>query len=436
MKALSIFPCFFLFLLQPVMSQKVLREFHGGGSRKDFKIHTIGDSVLLQFDETLPSGRIKRSYWITEHATTGDQIDEDVFAVARSESKTYFYYLDGRSKSRTLKALVGEGVTKKPIEASIPLNGTLLGKTTDHGLNLYLLGDDGITMTIKLVQGTNVVSERVFKLPNDLRDHLAQGIDFFTTKSSFDTFQGTANVKLYESTEVIFISIDHVDGTLILKLDLRTSEVTSNDIVFSDPNNFSSFLCDGKLFRVTNTRQKFTLNVFDVQTGSLLGSSELPDSIPDFKVYFRYGRKNIISHKATFHQMTRGSKVTTPALAVENHDGKYIVQWGTYDNQNDRAILPVPSIAGIITTIVTASISHFRERPGLLRYFYYEWDGGNAFKVRDYPPASPLDREKIDEYEIIHQTRVSEKNYIQYKDGIVAFYYDRPENYLSVVYFD
>jgi hypothetical protein len=134
--------------------------------------------------------------------------------------------------------------------------------------------------------------------------------------------------------------------------------------------------------------------------------------------------------------MTRDSKVTTPALAVENHDGKYIVQWGTYDNQNDRAILPGPSVAGIITTIVTASISHFRERPGLLRYFYYEWDGGNEFKVRDYPPASPLDRERIDEYEILHQTRVSEKNYIQYKDGIVAFYYDRPENYLSVVYFD
>jgi hypothetical protein len=439
MKTLSTFLCFFLFLIQATFPQKVLHEFRGGDRRNGFKIHAIGDSILLQFDESLPSGGINRSYWITGEATTGDKIDEDVLAVVKTEGRTYFYYLDGRAKSRTLKALVAEGSTKNPVEASIPINGTLIGKTAGHHLTLYTLDDDGLTLTIRLINGMTVAVEKKFKLSANLHDNATEnGIDFFSASTSFTSFKGLANIKFYHSDSVMYVTLDRSRlTTLVMRLDLKTGEVTTKAIPFSGPENFNSFYLDGKLFRVFNTKRKFELSVYDVATGTLLAKNEIPDTVPDFKVYFRYGRKNIISHKALFHQMTGDAKVSWPSIAVEKVDDKYIIQWGGYYNQNSGGIVaPTPTLAGVLTAVIATTVLQLREKPGVLRYFYNEWDGGTGFKVRDYPPSTQLPREKIDDYEIVHQPRVSEKSYVQYKNGIVAFYYDRPENYLSVVYFD
>ena len=420
-------------LTQSALAQKTLYDLHGGGSLDNFIMNAVGDSLLLQFDETSTTGKQQRNLWLSEKGKSKSSIEEEIFSVVESDGQLYYYFVEGRSKSPELKVLLVDADQKKETSSVLRFDGTFLGRTVGKILTLYFVSADGQTLSIKKVQGLTVVEQKVFKLPINILEHINnKGIDFFMNGGAFNAFKGMANVKLYPSDTITHMTIEHVDGTQIIKFDLRTSEVTTTSIPHTIKDDFNSFYLDGKLFRIINAKQKFTLNIYDVASGALNASSEILATAPDFKTYFRFGRKNIISHKASFHQMTGDAKVAFPVIAVERHGDRYIVQWGAYYNQNPGGA----GVTGLLTNLIFNAFVSSHEAPGVLRYFYYEWDGGNGFTTRDYPPIDAFAREKLDQYEIDHQARVGEKRYIRFKNGVAALYYQRAESHLSVVYFE
>jgi hypothetical protein len=246
-------------------------------------------------------------------------------------------------------------------------------------------------------------------------------------------FKGTSSVKLFKYDNNLFLVIDHSEGTSVTNLHLQTNEVTNSFFSANSSDLFSSFILDGKLFRVSNGKKKFVITIVDMNTKEQIASSELPEIHEDFNVYFRYGRKNIITQNAKFSQMMKDVPVSTPTINVVKDQDSYVIQWGGYYNQNGM-VLPTPSISGVIGALVGTALLQAREKPGVHRYFNYEWDHQNAFKIRDL--STMLLKEKIDQFEIKNRTRVDYKSYIAYKGGLAAVYYEAKKNNLSVIHFD
>ena len=123
------------------------------------------------------------------------------------------------------------------------------------------------------------------------------------------------------------------------------------------------------------------------------------------------------------------------AIYVSKVNEKYIVQWGTYYNRNDDMLAPqFSNPAALVASIAGTIILQQREKPGVHRYFNYEYYPDSGFKRRNL--STEILREEIDHYELDNATRVTFKTYIDYKMGVAAIYYNLKEGYLKIVAFE
>jgi hypothetical protein len=151
-------------------AQSVLCEFAPKGKLDDFNISTIGDTIILCYKESSSSTSIRKTLVIREALVSTDNIPVSIHAVTSVNDKTYFYYLSGKAKSRTLKALITEQKSGSRSESaqSIPIPGTILGSYVDKDLFFILLDETGRNLSLLKINGLNIVSDRKFTLPDNI----------------------------------------------------------------------------------------------------------------------------------------------------------------------------------------------------------------------------------------------------------------------------
>jgi len=416
------------------IGQQILYTHHTTGTLKDFTTVRLGDSLLFSFkDIPNDSRRSQHAVWLADSvAHPTDPVDAEVFTAARFGRDDYFYFFEGKSRSRRLKTWIYNDSTKARVESAdtLFLHGKIIGSYVDGNLFVVSFREMGSELSLVEINRMRVVSEKRFRLPQPIAPELAAGpVDFYTDASEI-TFQGRSNVKVFKYDK-LYVLYDLGSRTYAMTLDPQTGAADLKAfLASSEAADFRSFLIDGKLFRILHAKKKFQLDIFDLATSAQIAKSELTAAQPDFNTYFRYGRKNVIHHKHKFSNMLKAANVSTPQIAVLKRDGQYIVQWGDYYDENGMG----GAGAGIIGMIVTTAIMQMMEGPGLNHYFYYAWnEQQNSFQRLD-PPLNVV-RDAIDCYEMDHVVRFEDKRYIAYRDGIAAIYYDSSARMVSVVYF-
>lgn len=420
-----------------VCGQKLINEFVPQGRLRDISAVPIGDSILFSYRENVSDTTVNRSKWITNSSATPYDVPVNVFAAANAGNDIYLYFLEGKTKARELKTMMFNRETRMrhEIKDHLSLPGTVAGSYVDKNLFVFLLQDKGLTLTLLEIHKLNIVSEKKFKLPVNLSYYLGKELegDVFYNNSEVHSFKGRSACKIFMSDK-IYITIDQRNlnspwKTTVLMIDQNSNKVTPVDFNTSSNAVFSSFILDGKLFRTFNARKKFSIEIFSLDTYDLISKSELLPDHQDFPIYFRYGRKNVIHMKEFFSRMRKAASVCEPSLVILKNDGRYLIQWGSYFDDNGMMG------GNIITMVVGTIILQLMEGPGITRYFYYEWnESENTFRVKE--PSVQLTRQKIDNYEISQRVAYKYKNYVEYKGGVAGVYYDTKSNKASVVYFE
>ena len=299
----------------------------------------------------------------------------DAMAAVTFGNEIYLYSLDGKPKSRILEAVSLNSQTKlnQKLNTALPLTGTLLGNYVDKNLFLLLLQDQGKSLRVVEIHKMNIVNEIHFKLPISFSYHLWREFsgDLFL-KSALNSFKGNSKVKIFKSDK-FYITLDQRDPssqwkTLVLTLDPHTQAVTSSEFKTKTNAVFSSFILDEKLFRVLNDKKSFIVEIYSLKSRQLISQSEVVAGEKDFPVYFRYGRKNEINVDELFSRMRRFARDCEASLVVHKIDETYLVQWGTYFNDNGMmggAVNP----AGLMSMFVGTMILQLMEGPGVHSIF-------------------------------------------------------------------
>lgn len=419
----------------------------------NFQAISVGDSILLSYDEDLNEKWTRKTSWITRGLERQYLLAVDPLAVARKQDGDYLYYLDVSSnKVVTLKCLVIDRNSKKQSlsELNVPIRGRILGSFVDGSLFIVVLDRIGLGLSILEINRGEKLKEQRFTLPLDILRYVENyEAEVFMPNSPVDSFKGFSNVKAFYRNGQILLTIDYIApdiskapnvsqlpekriGTTVVKIDPEQNQLTSFILPTTKKGVFGSFIVDNLLFQILPREKIFQTFVYDLDTKKLLGTDSIQRSLDDFRCYFRYGRKNVIGRNATLHQLMDEAVLSTPAIYVEKSNGKYVIQWGTYFNEKG-AITPRPSVVGMITSLVGTTILQLREYPGVHRYFYYEYDTLTGFKRRNL--TTELLHEKIDHYELDYAVDVTFKTYINHAGGVAGIYYDAKKNKLSVIAF-
>lgn len=435
-------PLFLLTLITcDLFSQELIYEFTPKGRLREINATTAGDTILLSYEESTGDSRALQSRWISDSSATPDNIDVNIFQAVGSGDNIYLYFLDGKPEKRVLKAVLYNKTKRSRVEVSnqVNLSGSIVGSYVNKNLFIMLLQDKGNTFAILEIDKLNIVSEKRYKLPVNLLNYLWKDFstDVFYNESPIHSFKGWSFCKIFVRDN-IFITVDqHRPNqpwrTIVLSLDSKSGDVKSTYYNTSSNAPFSSFILDGKLFRTFNDKKKYSLEIFSLEAKKLISKSEITADYKDFPAYFRHGRKNIINMKATFSDMRRGVQLSDPSLVVQKSNGRYFIQWGTYFNDNGIMTGGATPV-GALTAIVGTAILQLSEGPGVATYFYYGWDEAtNTFVVEE---TTPLARQKIDTHEITQDTEYKYKDYIEYRNGVAAIYYDAKNDKVSIYHFD
>jgi hypothetical protein len=438
---------FIAFLSQATFAQKVLFEAHG--QLENFSTMPSGDSILFKYDKRSTSGSMTQSVWVKDSLAASCYIPTNAFAAVNFGDEVYLYSFEGRKRSRELNAAVYNRKTKATtvLDSTINIGGNIIGSFIE-GKNIFfvLLGDAGSTLSFFEVNKLDIVSQNTYPLPaNRISDYISKEdpAEFYTSQSEVNSFKGLEKVKIYRYDK-IYITIDQPDVqvTRLITIDPQTKETSAETFVQQSGRDVNSFYLDGKLFQTSTDKKKLNLVIWDVASKRILTTKELTIGEIVSPIYFRYGRKNVIHNKIKTEGLLGSATVSEAITEVFKKDGKYIIQTGTYYNQNQGAVFvpinPAAIIGAIATTIIYNSIQQAREKPGVSRYFYYTWDeANNSVAVKD--AAVETLKEKIDNYEIAqHKKRIDYKykTYCAFKNGVLCTYYSSNTKTASLVYFE
>lgn len=446
----------FLYLCLIVFSsdlfgQKILCEISTGNNLADFTAVAYNDSVLISFVEIPQSGnRYKRTRWLRSDGTfRNDNLMVDVFAIQKFDDEVYYYFFSGKKEKLLLKAIVEkpEFSSRKESVIELPVAGMLIGSKLSNNLSLLFFDEEVNQFTILEIRGLKVISERKYSLPEQFSKYVKKpsDVELFTEQSELNTFKGWSKVKVYWYNNV-YIAIDEpaISGNtkraVQTQVYLLNDEHESNEVIVipeESRDDFRSYILDKKLFRSVVSKTKFTLSVYDLDSKELLGREEILKGQATFNTYFRYGRENRISKNETIDIMIRTAGLSSPSLNVLKDSSGYLIQWGLYFNDKGmQGPAGMASLAGLLVMTVGTAIKQMNDGPGVSRYFYYSWSSDtNKFSFNDSPNTN---RSKLDAYEIAmgeRKAKVTMKNYIEFRDGLLGIYYEFNKEKATIVQF-
>lgn len=434
-------------------SQQVIGEITSDFNKKDFQIIPAGDSLLIKYNEVSRQGSQLRVKWISSEGQVSSLFTRaPIFAVAKSEGKLYYYYIDDKSGGvRALTGQPGDSTLKKSVKI-IPIEGTVMSAFVDTRLTFLLLSKNRKQITVLEVDGMTVVAARKYTLPIPFSKLASRNalIESFDEQSPLNAFKGYAPVKIFRYGSEFYISIDQkrYEDTMVQPgithiLSLREdATVDYRKINLSAPVNFGSYILDGKLFRSTVSSEVFTLSVYDIMStqnefNKVILLDQVMKASDAAKVTRREGRENVV-YEDTFERMMKFTYTSDSYLVVHRNGEGYKVQWGTYYNDKGTGIMASNSLLiGVVTFAVTTAMRQAMEGPGISQYLYHDIDLENDTFSLDVVANSTL-KKRIDAYEIKHtwNRNYDYKGYAPFKNGVLATYYLKDTRSIQFVYFE
>jgi len=354
-------------------------------------------------------------------------------AVSRNDSLYLYETKRSAKKNFAIAARVFSNNDVLDTDQITSFTGDIIGSFVVNDI-LHVIGinQSNKTLGVLEIEGNRLVRSHKFFLGEYTAYVLdANGVEFIAENAGTNALKGITPSKIYQRGKKLYLTIDHqyTDynfdhtpvknvGIEIKTFDLDSDKVTST-IIPRGKSHFRSWMIDDKVFVVNPTKNMFFTTVYSLASGSVISRDSLSTKIPDFNVFFRYGRRDIITQRARFYAMAKEVKTCTPTVYVSKENEKYVIQYGTYYDQNGF-VAPMASPAGLIAAIVGTAIMQARERPGVHRYFDVDYDGQHTFKRREVQGTTL--KEKIDYYESANFEFVSFKTYINYKNGVAGIY--------------
>jgi hypothetical protein len=465
------FSSIFLFCFFITHGQQILFRGPCRGSILDLSALVLGDSIFLNYTENLVGGSTiaGRASWIRpDGSVSPDKHIKGLTDVVPYGSDLYYYYFEETKETVKLRASVQKiGLHQffTP-ENSIDLpEGSLIGSFKKGNIFLVTINNKTNEIIITEIEKLDVISQKRYALPFKISDFYSNS-DFaalFEANSPLSTFYGYQPFKVIIDSAVQMVfdlpkrkpggSVE-INETLVLtpaeNNQLKITTLKADKPVVkpgfqTGPNRvpaktipISSYVIDGKLFRVYNSAKLYKLTVTDIATDSIISTKELKSETENFKGYIRYGRENGVSDRQTVSSIMRATTSTAILNVTSTAPGKYIIQWGTYYDDNGVGPVILNPI-GLLVTVVWTAANQLRPGPGIARYFYYEWDAfSNTY--RPIENASDFLRIKIDDYEIAdirnNDAHIRFKEYIEYRNGVLAIYHDKKKEEIKLVYFE
>jgi hypothetical protein len=426
--------------LHSAAAQKVL--YTTNGPLKDFSTVTVGDTILFRCDDRM-TGNVQ-SAWISDSAIIQDKILQSVFAAINTDEGIYLYYMDGKKRTKEINAIVVdlENRTKHELDSSILISGNIIGTFVDNKeLVFVVLDPGGFRLSIFAINKMNVVSKAEFDLPNGISDYMLDGttVEMYVDQTEINSFKGKSKIKFYKYGNGFYLTIDRPFQyiTELITLDPATKLVSIKTFNAPRHYDFNTYFFNEKFFRTLSHRNEIKVSVCDAKSGDTLAWKAFKQGEIISPIYFRYGKRNIIHDKAKSFTMLNEAGASHATMNVCEKDGKYIIQPGTfYDNQNQGLIVSPLDMVGVIASVVSNTVLQGMEGPAVSRYYYYEWDGLSKNMNLKGDAILTL-KEKIDRYEIDQarkKVKCKYKSYTSYRKGIVATYYYSKT--ASLVYFE
>jgi hypothetical protein len=430
--------------------QQLLYKFPIKGIGENFITHTLGDSILLCYD-AIEDKRYFFAKWILpDSGASLKSIPYDILEVAEFENTVYYYHVINSKKKFQIKALTqrkGENlVVDDSTTVTLP-KGMLLGKYVNE--NLFIIYYDYIENSILVLEinRLSIVKFKRYKLSFPFSKYFRPDqVALVNVKSPISTFQGYQNFKVFvDSTVSIVCDInsyaDQIFETAVLTLDPYTEEVTRTAFIATRPSLFSSWLLQGKLFRITVFDREYVLTIYDVKTKAVLSTKTINIDKQSYNGFLRMGRKSLIRNNLPISELRITKPNTAASLnVVATQPDQFMIQWGNYYDDNASAptiINPVNPIASVVASAILIAATEMQDGPGLYRYSYLRWSS----KTDTYEPIEKdpnFLRMKIDEYEVQEQSKGMKpqfKGYVIYRNGILATYYF-PRKSIELIYFE
>ena len=454
----SIRPFFFLFLfiISPFVSRS--QSVYGTVSTPsallaDFYALPFNDSVLFSYTEYTRAGEFThKTKWMKEDGKVTDIIlNIRPVAIAGNEEGIYYYYFVEDNKSLKLKAIVEDVHSHERKESSSSLlfpKGIVLAAYQDLNMFFIIFDREANIITLLEVRDLDVVSEKHYNVPPLISKLLRKPshVEFFNgSHSPINSFKGGSKVKLYRYTD-LYLVIDSRSsdekGTHVFRFPQNGREVELFLFPIETSDDFVSFLVDNKLFRSVISPKKFILTVHDLSSEKPMGTTELVKSEQQLERFFRHARAKTVSKtQLSVKSLMKAAGVGDPSLTVFKDYDKYVILWGIHVDDNGMigpaGLNGLNPVAGFLTMVVGTAILQMMEGPGISQHFYYQYDEKDvSFKLPE--ESSSYVRTKLDEYEIGKQAqkvKVKYKNYIPYKNGIIAIYYEHKRKTATLVNF-
>jgi hypothetical protein len=354
-----------------------------------------------------------------------------------------FYFIDTEKEKFRINALEVDFANRRTIgvEGEVALNGRFLKMEVKND-QVTVYAYDNNTLQETILNGFTIARQINYIIPFEIFKDKQRDISLIMDHDLIGSVQAKARVKVFISSEFITVTFDSYRGDLKSKSETRfvrfdRKSAAVSELVIKEPSggNFSSAVIDTLLYRVTNMRKYFELQIFNTKTGNKIYSYgiDLADSLKKHLVYFREGRAKKISKTEWLKHMMGVSAACDPFIVVSKSKDSmtHVVTWGTYfDNNGFSAPGGATPLSFILPIVIGTTIRQLSEGPGISRYFYM---AGNLSKGFAYSENSTL-RSKIDSFEMTHPDQRNE-GYFQAGDGVIAAYYNSKSRKVSFLKF-
>ncbi|MCW5910338.1 MAG: hypothetical protein KIT62_04650 [Cyclobacteriaceae bacterium] len=429
------------------LSQNLVTEIPISNSINSLAHYTFGDSILISFKENANGSKYK-TYWVSSDgkitSTDIKPIKEAEFAsfAIKKGSRIYFYFLDSGVPG------VPSSVTVKTTsdESKLKINGKIIGSFLDKELHILTYDNKSSMLFLYLIDKNEIVKESSFAIPKDQIKVNPDKAAFIPDLSVLPISRLTSDIKIYNKGDSIVILFDRTatisyqnESKSIARTTICIIEKSHNkneilSLEESKDGDFSSFLFEGKIYRIFSRSSSFGLKVSDLK-GNSVSQLTIPrtDDLKEQSVYLKQKEKAIL--KDNLYKMIRAD--ATPGLYVErDKQNRIILTWGSYFNDKG-AIAPMRATpAGIVTAVVGTAMIQAMDGPGINRYFYLEGNSENNFKFCESEMG--IMRSEIDSFEISQEQKgikYSIKYYIQGPSGYFGIYKAKENDALQLISF-
>jgi hypothetical protein len=421
------------------------------GIIENIQAFPVGDSIFFSYLTKQFKGDFIKAGWIYPNGTIdGFDFNEirgkNLLEISRRSNDHFFYY--SGPKKNLVKILKWEMITnaKTVIDDKIDLGGAFLTSFINNGVITFIsFNNDSDELIFLKVSGTEVIEKKTVPVLKFYSSFLKKSsfVEAFEKGIQNNSATGAARVKIIDDRTSFLFIIDQpfdpefanrVCRSSVIRVDkqsFQSQQFTINDF---SKDQFSSFAFDSSFFRVSVSKKKMMVSIFDLKTRQLKKSeSFVVDSSENFKAYYRRGSTHKIAEESSYHLIELSAG--TPAILVTSVNDSNIIRVGTFYNEGGM-IGPAGAnpVTALAVMVVGTAIRQMIEKPGVSRYFYLkENDNHTNFEL-----STDNINQRIDDYELGFKKdhEIKSKIYVPVRNGFVGLYYVKEEKSVTVVKYD